>query len=353
MCSYNPLRPLTQLHIYLARNCSLTCSFCRVSPQIASNGHHPYLSLEKISQAVREALPLGLSTLHLSGGEPFLHPGFDGLLDSLESQELSLILETGGVGLTEERATRLARLPQCKVMIGLDSADPAAHDALHNAPGAFETISRAIRWLAGAGLAPQIVYTVTRQNMGQIPALIRLVEGLGGGSIHFTSVHPDRLALPMPAGIPQQPPTDTLMVEELIALGRKVERMFSYSTRLRLSVDLPPAFRGLQPQASIDGQGRCAILNSLSVLPGGEYALCGVAAGLPELVFGRVGEQALDEIWSGHPFLDGLRAGLPDRLEGVCSRCVMKSVCLGYCAAENYLCSSAFWGPNWFCQSAE
>ncbi len=81
--------------------------------------------------------------------------------------------------------------------------------------------------------------------------------------------------------------------------------------------------------------------------------MCGIAESVPELVLGQVGVDPLAAIWHNHPALANLRDGLPDRLEGVCSRCIMKTACLGYCAAENYLRSGTFWGPNWFCQAAE
>lgn len=147
--------------------------------------------------------------------------------------------------------------------------------------------------------------------------------------------------------------TDILAVEELIAFGLRLEREFSNLTRLRLTIDQPPAFRGLHPLAHVDGQGRCAIRNGLVVLSSGEYALCGVAESIPEFILGTVGVDALGPIWQAHPTLAALRGGLPDQLEGVCGRCIMKTACLGFCPAENYLRSGSFWGPHWFCQAAE
>jgi MoaA/NifB/PqqE/SkfB family radical SAM enzyme len=44
---------------------------------------------------------------------------------------------------------------------------------------------------------------------------------------------------------------------------------------------------------------------------------------------------------------------LPGRLEGVCSRCLMKRRCLGSCVAQNYYSEGRLWAPYWFCRQAE
>jgi SynChlorMet cassette radical SAM/SPASM protein ScmF len=350
-------KPLTQLYIFLENDCSLACRYCQAytQPSLPGNGHSQALPLEDILQAIREALPLGLKMVRLCGGEPFLYPGLDTLLDRLERLELSTIIETSGSGLTARQANRLAHRPQTGVTVGLDGAGLFSHSLAHPLPAALEIATQAIRLLSDCGLAAQVHFTLTRQNYGQIGSIIRLVEELGAGSIHFTGIQP---ALQLQATgtngsqlAPLNP--DILTVEELIALGRKIERELVHTTRLQLSFDLPPAFRGLHPNARVEGQGRCAILNSLALLPSGEYALCGGATCAPALMLGRLGRDSLEQIWQAHSTLLSLREALPGGLAGICERCIMKTACLGFCAAENYLRTGKFGGPNWFCQAAE
>ena len=101
--------------------------------------------------------------------------------------------------------------------------------------------------------------------------------------------------------------TGDLQVEELIALSWRIERELASHTRLKLLFDLPPVFRGLHPQSTSTGMGlahyaswqqRCGILTALSLTPGGEYALCGLAQGVQILRVHDVAEtrQAL-EVW--------------------------------------------------------
>ncbi|OGP52753.1 MAG: hypothetical protein A2Y65_12180 [Deltaproteobacteria bacterium RBG_13_52_11] len=51
--------------------------------------------------------------------------------------------------------------------------------------------------------------------------------------------------------------------------------------------------------------------------------------------------------------LQELREGLPSRLGGICTRCLMRHQCLGSCIAQNYYEAGNLWAPFWFCQQAD
>lgn len=349
--------PLAQLSFYITNGCNLICQYCwpGLTPS-AADATQKLLSVDQIKAAVQEALPLGLQEVRLTGGDPFLHPEIDRLLDELGSQGLSVEIETTGRGITPVHVAHLAEMRQCQVVIGLNGPDAASHDAICQDSGSFEAASKAIHLLATAGLAPQVVTSIMRGNVQRLPAIIQVAERLGAASLRLVMAN-TRLAEINVAGngsISHKEGHDRegLTVEELIALGRRVERDLSQTTRMQLIFEQPPAFRGLNSASRMTGQSRCSIFNSLSVLPGGEYGLCGITRHIPALTFGKIGEVPLEKIWNDNPTLCAMRQGMPDRLEGVCSHCVMKAICLGNCAVENYLSTGEFWGPYWFCDAA-
>jgi SynChlorMet cassette radical SAM/SPASM protein ScmF len=174
-----------------------------------------------------------------------------------------------------------------------------------------------------------------------------MAENLGAASVKFNIVQPTA------RGEKLHEVQEVLSIAELITLGRHVEQVLAPNTALRLFFDYPQAFRSLSRIASGDGCGICGILGILGVMADGHYALCGIGKHLSDLVFGKVGKDLLVEVWQGHPILTGLRAGLPERLEGVCARCVMKRRCLGACIAQHYYATGNVWAPFWFCKQAE
>ena len=147
---------------------------------------------------------------------------------------------------------------------------------------------------------------------------------------------------------------ETLSIEELVEMGRYVENTLSATTNLRLHYDHPVAFRSLGSMFGNngDGCGMCGILGILGVLANGSYALCGIGETVPDLLFGHAAKDPLEDIWNNTPGLLELREGLPQQLEGICSDCLMKEMCLGNCVAQNYYRSKSIWAQYWYCEEA-
>lgn len=339
---------LRQLYVYLTDGCNLACQHCWLAPSFDATGQSAtMLPVEAFEQVLHQAKPLGLRSVKLTGGEPLLHPRIRRLLDILRREDLRLFVETNGMLCTPEIATRIARCRDSFVAVSVDGADAATHEAVRRIPGSFESTLRGVCALVEAGVRTQIIMSILRLNAGQVDGVVRLAERLGASSVKFNVVQPSG------RGEQLQARGGLLDVPELIDLGRRVEVRLSATTDLALYFDYPPAFRPLSRFAADKGGGTCRILGILGLLPTAEYALCGIGVHVPELVFGSVEKDALTEVWAGSPLLRTLRQGLPERLEGVCSRCLMRKTCLASCIADNYHRARHLWAPFWFCQEAE
>jgi SynChlorMet cassette radical SAM/SPASM protein ScmF len=342
----NP-HPLSQLYFYLTEGCNLVCRHCWIAPKFDPNARFPTLDLGLLETAIAEAKPLGLSGVKLTGGEPTLHPQFTTILDLIRREELRLTLETNGLLMTPALAQEIARFQNPFISTSLDGADAATHEWVRGVPGSFDATTRAVKILAEAGLRPQIIFSLMKHNASQVEQIIRLAEQLGAASVKFNVIQPTA------RGEKLHDADATLSIGELITLGRKIEHALAPTTKLRLFFDYPQAFRALSRIASGDGCGVCGIKHILGVLATGQYALCGIGEQVPELIFGQVGQDKLEEVWSNNPMLNAIRNYIPARLTGVCGRCLMKERCLGSCVAQNYYRSRDLFAPFWFCEMAE
>jgi len=339
---------LDELYFYLTEGCNLACCHCWLAPRLDPAGEkYPSLPVELFETAISEAERLGLRRVKLTGGEPLLHPDFERLLEIVRRAGLGLTMETNGVLCTPHLATEMARCFQPFVSVSIDGADAETHEEIRGVPGSFEAATRAVGELAAAGLEPQIIFTVMRSNTHQLDDVVGMAERLGAGSVKFNVVQPTA------RGERLHRDGQTPGIGELIDLGRRVEQVIAPESDLTVVFDLPLAFHSLRLVATGDGCGVCGIKHILGVLPSGHYALCGIGEKVPELVFGQVGVDELEVIWREHPVVLALREGLPDRLTGVCSRCLMRHCCLGTCIAQNYYSSGDLWEPYWFCDQAE
>lgn len=339
--------PLNRLYVYLTEGCNLACRHCWLSPGFDPHGtRYPVLELAALETVLDEAMPLGLSSVKLTGGEPLLHPRIEDVLRCLQDAAVGLNVETNGLLLTDRLAGRIADFSDRFVSVSIDGADPETHDRFRGAAGAFEGACQAVTRLVDSGIRPQVIMAVTRKNCDQIPAMIRLAESMGASSVKLNPIHPIARGEVLVKG------DETLTVGELIRLCRYVEGELARQTELPVDFDIPPAFRPLSRLHDREAPGTCGILGILGLLPTGEYALCGIGRHIPGLVFGRVGEDPLKAIWDHHSVLVALRAGLPRQLEGICGQCLMRGRCLGSCIAQNQYRTGRLFGPFWFCEAA-
>ena len=345
--AHNGSPALNQLYFYLTAGCNLACRHCWLAPKFDPEAtRYPVLPLHLFETAIREAKPLGLSGVKLTGGEPFLHPDIKRMLEIVRREKLSLAIESNGILCTSEMAAEVAKADDRFVSISLDGADADTHEWVRGIKGSFELAKEAVRNLVDAGIRPQIIMSIMRCNADQIEAMIRLADNLGASSVKFNVVQPTGRGEMIHNG------TNGLEVPELIEMGHWVDTELSTKTQLKIHFDYPMAFRPLSRIVSNNGTGICGILGILGVIPSGHYALCGIGEKLPEMVFGKVGVDPLAKLWPQHPILAQLRVGLPESLDGICGNCLMSHFCLGSSIAQNYYRTGRMLAPYWFCEQA-
>lgn len=340
---------LNRIYFYLTGGCNLCCRHCWILPKYKNgNNSYPSLSLELFRSIIKQAKPLGLSGVKLTGGEPLLHPQIHEIVEEIRTNDLRLVVETNGLLCTESLAEEMAACKNPFVSVSLDGTDAQTHEWMRGVEGSFEAAREGIRNLVKAGFSPQIIMTLTPRNKGQIEDMVHLAEHLRAGSVKFNILQP------MARGEQMHKARDILSVEELLELGQWIQNTLSVSTGVRLYYSSPLVFRPLSKMFGDNGDdcGVCGILRILGVLADGSYALCGIGETVPELVFGHAEIDRLEEVWNNTPVLQELREGLPNRLEATCAECLMRHICLGNCIAENYYRSKSLWKPFWFCKEA-
>jgi len=341
--------PLNQIYFYLTEGCNLRCRHCWLAPKYQSGANqYPALDLDLFKSIIKQAKPLGLTGVKLTGGEPLLHPDIEEILKYVRIEDLRLTVETNGVLCTPELAQKMAACKDPFVSVSLDGADAETHEWVRGVTGCFEAASKGIRNLVEVGIRPQIIMSIMRHNKDQMESVVRLAESLDAGSVKFNIVQPTA------RGESMHVTGEALEIEELVNLGKWAENTLSATTNLNLYYDHPIAFRPLGKMfgENGDGCGTCGILSILGVLADGSYALCGIGEKVSDLVFGHAGTDILEHVWSKTSVLQEIRQELPHGLKGICGDCLMKEMCFGSCLAQNYYRSKSLREPFWFCQEA-
>lgn len=342
--------PLKKIYFYLTEGCNLTCRHCWISPKLQTKANiYPSLSFDLFKSIVEQGKQLGLVEVKLTGGEPLLHPGILDILEFIREQNLRLTIETNGTLCSPELAKKIAACKGAFVSVSLDGPSAEIHEWVRGVKGSFSDALNGIGNIVQVGISPQIIMTVMRYNKDYLEDIVGLSESLGVGSVKFNIVQPSG------RGKKLKEDNETLLVEELIDLGRWVEEELAPGKKIPIYFKYPPAFRALGRIFGKEGIGisSCGIQEIIGVLSDGSYALCGIGTQIPELIFGRSVSDRLEDVWYNSPLLIEIREGIPDRFEGICGKCLMKRTCIGECIAQNYFRSRNIWAPFWFCEEAD
>ena len=141
--------------------CNLACTHCLVSSS-PTNRTHDMLSLEEVRAHLKDARVLGVREYYFTGGEPFLNPEMEAILEETLRQGPATVL-TNGLLLDASRCRRLKAMADAAeysldLRVSLDGYDAPTNDAIRG-PGTFARILKGIRRLADEELNPVITVT--------------------------------------------------------------------------------------------------------------------------------------------------------------------------------------------------
>jgi sulfatase maturation enzyme AslB (radical SAM superfamily) len=141
--------------------CNLACTHCFVSCS-PTNHTHEMLTLAEVEPFLDEASSLGVKEYYFTGGEPFLNPEMEPILERTLDFGPATVL-TNGLLLDADRCQRLALLAETSnysldFRVSMDGYSAETNDPIRG-EGTFERILRGIENLVAAGLNPVITVT--------------------------------------------------------------------------------------------------------------------------------------------------------------------------------------------------
>jgi MoaA/NifB/PqqE/SkfB family radical SAM enzyme len=141
--------------------CNLACTHCFVSCS-PTNHTHEFLTLAEVRRYLGEAAQLGVREYYFTGGEPFLNPEMEAILEATLAVGPASVL-TNGLLLDPSRCVRLKALADkaeysLDLRVSMDGYDAESNDPIRGA-GTFERILAGVKNLHEAGLNPVITVT--------------------------------------------------------------------------------------------------------------------------------------------------------------------------------------------------
>ena len=155
------------VRINLNNRCHSRCRFCSFWSTPTEE-----LSTEEWRTVIADLSRLGARRLSLSGGEPTLRRDLAEIVRAAVDQGIATELNSTGYLFSERRA---ALRPLELVKLSLDGSPPV-HDHIRDRPGAFAELTSGIAVLKELGVKFSFAFTMTRENLSEIPFAIELAR---------------------------------------------------------------------------------------------------------------------------------------------------------------------------------
>jgi cyclic pyranopterin phosphate synthase len=123
------------------------------------------LSFEEITRVTRILTDLGVTRVRMTGGEPLLRRGVEGLVADLAALPLSDLTLTTNGSLLARKAESLATAGLRRVTVSLDSLDPDVFAAMNDVDFPVSEVLDGIDSAAAVGLTPVKVNMVVKRGV--------------------------------------------------------------------------------------------------------------------------------------------------------------------------------------------
>jgi len=325
--------------------CDLACVHCRASAQ--PDRHPMELATDEGKNLIDQIAALQVPVFVLTGGDPIKRPDLFELIAHARRVGVRVSLTPSATPLlTREIVFRLKEAGLARLAVSMDGASPATHDAFRGMSGSFARTLDAVRWANEAGLPVQINTTFSRRNIGEIDAIVALIESpqitlwsvfflvpTGRGKLNdllsadeFEEVFAELHKLSKTASFDIKT-TEAQHYRRFLLQQRAAERRTGTATE---GPEKLPDTIGRAPRGLNDGKGFVFVSHTGEVFPSGF---------LPASA-GNIRNQPLAKIYRESPLFQSLRD--PATLEGKCGACEFKQICGGSRARSYALTGNPF-----------
>lgn len=155
------------------RRCNLHCRHCYSESQ--NRLYDGEMNSDEAKAFIDSLADFGVPVLLFSGGEPLMRPDLFDLVAHAKTRGIRAVISTNGTLIDENTAPKLKDAGLSYVGVSLDGLSEK-HDAFRGVTGAFMKSIEGIRSCMDAGVKVGLRFTITQENVDQIPGIFELLE---------------------------------------------------------------------------------------------------------------------------------------------------------------------------------
>lgn len=303
---------LENLHLRLTAHCNKRCEHCFAH----LDDYAPEKSYDYWKGLILTAEKMKVSSVTLTGGEPFVYHDIIPLLECLPEFNVPFKIETNGL-LLEKFASTLQKIPTLKQI--------ALSPGLHYDDAYMESLQNRVLDFRATGLPVILQANVLSQDLEhQLLWLEKLA--LTGIPIRMMVGH---------NGLGHSKDLSNVPFDVMLSIGRR------YVDHPMIRCDLPGR---LLDKTTSKGCGWNR--NRADILPDGSLTPCAaIAWNYPDFVLDYVDGSTLEDVWNTNEYLNRIRNLKQSDFGGHCSQCSHFDTCQSSCVATSLgMCNDLFFG---------
>lgn len=310
---------LRYLFFELTDCCNLNCMHCGSK---CDSNNSTYLNMDLIEKTLKSVAKCNNTSqimVCITGGEPLLHPDLCKVIQLSRSMGFYAGMTSNGTLIDREKAENLVKSGLNTIAISLDGLKDT-HDKFRCYKGAFEKAVEGIHSLKQAGIEPQVLTVVHKENIWQLEDIYAFLQAEDIYSWRLVNIDPIGRAA---------------VHEKLILDGKDLRKLFEFIRDKRFdkncSMDVTTGcshFLNYEYENEVrDFYFQCgAGTRVASVMANGDIGACLDIERRKELIQGNVMTDDFMEVWKNKFKI--FRRDRSDYCE-MCRNCSDKGVCMG------------------------
>jgi SynChlorMet cassette radical SAM/SPASM protein ScmE len=344
------MRTPRSVDLSITARCNLKCSYC--SHFTSAGDVKKELDTDEWLQFFQELNRCAVTEVCLQGGEPFLRPDFEALVQGIASNRMRFSVLSNGTLITDRTAAFLAGTKRCdSVQISIDGSIATTHDAFRG-KGNFIRALEGLKLLRKHDISTTVRVTIHRRNVSELGNIARfllvdlaLPEFSTNSASHFglCRKNSDQVQLTVEER--------SLAMKTLLRLSKEYEGRISAQAGPLAEVlnwrEMELARRTGKADFPYGGYltGCGGPMSKLAVRADGVIVPC---AQMPDMELGLINRDDLKMIWHEHPDLNRLRNRVHIPLSDFefCRGCEYMDYCTGNCPAVASTMIHDAWRPS-------
>ena len=323
----------TYIQLEPVGQCNLRCQMCPIQFRTDGPPHGPpaFMDFEMFARIIDD-LPT-LRDLHLQGlGEPMMHPRFFDMVCYAKARGITVSTNTNGTLLNERRAEECVSSGLDTMHISLDGASAETYEHIRERAH-FDRVLRNLGHLLRArrheeGRRPslRLVMVSMRQNLHELPELVRLAHGKSIETMFVQHLCHDFGESSLPAHyapMREFVQSQTLLNEDPVRVARYFDEAAGVAAALGVDLRLPRPEVRAHP-AGTPGRERCDWPWHGPYISYQGYSMpCCMIATPDRYNFGSVRERGVADVWNSEEY-GAFRAQLEsDTPPEICHSCAV------------------------------